>query len=129
MQRKARNLPAQLRRHAHVGHDGRVHARLQRLARRIHEVRKLAVRGKGVDRGVEALALRVAQAHGLPERLRVEVAREGAQAVPRKPAVHRVRAEAQRGLQLLHAPRGGEQLHPLHGHMPRSSSYAFHSGA
>ena len=59
----------------------------------------------------------------------ISAAREGAQAVPRKPAVHRVRAEAQRGLQLRHAPRGGEQLHPLHGHMPRSSSYAFHSGA
>ena len=120
VQRQRRTYPPHQRRRAHVLHDRRVHARRRDGAHRIRKRIELRVEHERVERDMHAHIARVAVGHGAPERVRIEIGRVAARAEGGQAEIHRVRAGADGGGQLLLAAGGRQDL-------KRFSGFPFHA--
>ena len=118
VQREARrDLPADLHRGG-VGHDGGVHADALERDRVLRKGVQIAVVEVGVHGHVQRFTAGMDGIHRAAQRVGVKIARIGAQAEAAAAHVHRVRAEAQRGLQLAGPARRGEQFRSHHVQFP-----------
>ena len=97
-----------------VGDDQRIHSGIVQLFQIFGQPGDLVISGHGVHGHMDLDPMAVGKGHGLWQRLRGEVSREGPHAEAGSGQIYRVRAIQHGHIQLFHVPGGGQQFKLSH---------------